>query len=234
MKLVFCLGGNRAYPPLARAAGWWPGARLPSTLYTDQLYFADQDWRKFAGLTPDDSRYQAAYQRYIAAVAAARPFMASVIDWTPDRTLDEVLAWAAAVTPHVERVQIIPKVPGAIEQVPRLFAGRPVVLGFSVPTRHGATPCDAAEFSGWPVHLLGGNPRQQIHYACLLASYGADIVSADGNLIHQAAGRGTFWEHGRARNLGAYRLTTIEALQRSLVEVPRLWRSAGFEVKESS
>jgi uncharacterized protein DUF6610 len=215
LKLIFCLAGNRGYMDMARQAGWWPGARLPGTIYGNYqpLAFVDQQWTRFAGLYPGDGRYDRAYQRYITAVLVTRPQMASVIDWTPDRSLDEVLTWGLAIAPYVQAVQIIPKVPGSVAHIPHTIGGVGVALGFSVPTRHGATPCDPAEFASWPVHLLGGNPRQQIMYAGLLAYHGARVMSADGNLTHKAAGRGTFWQ---------------EALRRSLVEVPRLWRAAGW------
>jgi uncharacterized protein DUF6610 len=234
LRLIFCLGANRQYPAIARRCGWSIGARLPCTLYAEYqpLAFADQDWRRFDGLLASDDRYRRAYQRYIAAVASTRPHMASVLDWTADRDLSEVLDWAVAIAPSIETVQIIPKVPGRVGEIPRTIAGRPVILGYSVPTRHGATPCDPAEFAGWPVHLLGGNPRQQIHYAGLLTTLGAEIVSADGNLTHKAAGLGTFWEAGRARNLGARKLSTLAALTRSLIAVPQMWRAAGWALEQ--
>ena len=232
LKLIFCLGGNRIYPALAAAAGWWHGARLPIPLYVDHLAFAAQQWTRFDGLRPGDVRYDHAYQRYITALSTAQPDMASVIDWTAERTRDEVLSWAVEAACHVRRqVLIIPKVPDVIGSIPREIGGKCIALGYSVPTRHGATPVDPAEFAGWPVHLLGGNPRQQIHYAGLLTTHGAKIISADGNLINKAAGKGTFWEHGRCRNLGARVLTTEEALRRSLVSVPQMWRNAGWEIE---
>lgn len=199
MRLIFCLGANRVYPALARAAGWHIGARLPATLYDDHqpLAFADQDWRKFDGLQPDDPRYERAFGRYIAALGDARPTMASVLDWTPDRSRDEVLIWATAAAEHTtEAVMIVPKTPGTIASIPPQIGGRRVVLGFSVPTRHGAQP-----------------------------------ESADNNGIQKSAGYGTFWERGRSRNLGRHMLTTQEALERSLAEVPRLWRSAGWTIE---
>lgn len=236
VQLIFCLGANRVYPALARAAGWRVGARLPCTLYADHqpLAFADQDWRQFDGLTPGQSRYETALARYVAAVAQARPAMASVVDWTEERTAAEIARWAALIAPYVGVIMVIPKIPGSVSSIPRTLAGRSVRLGFSVPTRHGATPCDPAEFAGWPVHLLGGNPRQQLMYAGLLATHGAQIISADGNLTHHAAGRGTFWEHGKARNLGARVLTTEDALRRSLAWVPQMWRDAGWLVNDDA
>jgi len=232
MRLIFCLGGNRSYMAMARAAGWWPGARLPAALYPDHfpLAFADQDWRKFDGLLPPDPLYQRAYHRYLAAISVAKPTMASVIDWEEQRPLSEVLTWAHAVSPSVETVMIIPKVPGAIDQIPRTIGGVPVTLGFSVPTPHGATSCLPDEFSGWRTHLLGGSVLDQLRWAPVLLAAGADVRSADGNSFHHAAGHGTYFDGQRFVNHGPHATATIEAMRRSLVTIPQAWRAAGWTI----
>jgi len=230
VKLIFCLGGNRSYMAMARASGWWPGARLPAALYPDHypLAFADQDWRKFDGLSPPDAAYQTAYQRYLAAVAAAVPTMASVIDWEEQRPLSEVLTWALAISRYVETVMIIPKVPGAVDQIPDRIGGVPITLGFSVPTPHGATSCLPDEFSGRRVHLLGGSVLDQLKWAPVLLAAGADVRSADGNSFHHAAGHGTYFDGQRFVNHGPRTTTTIEAMRLSLCNIPRAWRAAGW------
>lgn len=234
MRLIFCLGGNRRFMALARAAGWWPGARLPSTLYPEHqpLAFADQDWRKFDGLAPEAPRYQRAYQQYLAAVAAARPLMASVIDWEEQRPLDEVLTWAHAISAHVRQaVMLIPKVPGEVELLPETINGVPVVLGFSVPTPHGATSCLPWEFAERRVHLLGGSVQQQLEWAQVLTAAGATITSADGNSFHNGAGFGTYFDGRRFRNDGANATPTDEALRRSLTNIIAAWRAAGWQLE---
>lgn len=233
MRLIFCLGGNRHHMVLAREAGWWPGARLPATLYDVHrpLTFADQDWRRFDGLLPDDPRYQRHYQRYVAAVAAAQPHMASVIDWEPGRSLDEVMMWAEAIAPHVQRVMIIPKRPDEVDAIPNTIGATPVVLGFSVPTPHGATSCLPHEFAGRRVHLLGGSVLDQLAWAPALRAYGAEVVSADGNSFHNAAGFGTYFDGERFRNDGTRAIPTTEALRRSLAAIPQAWQSAGWSLE---
>lgn len=232
IELIFCLGGNRSYMGIARAAGWWPGARLPAALYADHfpLAFADQDWRKFDGLSPPDPAYKKAFDRYIAAVASARPCMASVIDWEERRPLSEVLTWAHAISAHVETVMIIPKVPGAIDQIPNTINGAPITLGFSVPTPHGATSCLPDEFAGRRVHLLGGSVLDQLRWAPVLLAAGADVRSADGNSFHRAAGHGTYFDGRGFRNDGPRSITTVEAMRRSLVAIPHAWRAAGWTI----
>jgi hypothetical protein len=230
MKLIFCLGDNRKYPALARSYGWHIGARLPCTLYPEYfpLAFADQEWTKFDGLKPGGEKYDKHFRAYVAFVALHHPAMASVVDWEEGRGLDEVLMWAEAVAPHIERVMIIPKIPGEIDRIPPMVGDRPVVLGVSIPTRHGATSCLPIEFAGRPVHLLGGSIRQQLAWAATLTGLGCEVVSADGNSFHKAAGRGTFWSGEKWVNEGAGAVTTEEALRRSLENIPHTWARIGW------
>lgn len=227
------MGANRTYVPIARSYGWYIGARLPCTLYPDHfpLYFTDQDWRKFKDLHFSDDKYQKHYGSYTNAVKIHKPYMASVLDWTIDRNLDEILVWSREIAPYVSKIQIIPKVPNEVHMIPYYINDKQVILGFSIPTKHGATPCSPEEFAGRDVHLLGGNPIQQINYAGLLTTYGANVVSTDGNLINKASGFGTFWQNGRSRSLGKRTITTIDAIERSLKEIPRLWKAAGWTIE---
>ena len=227
-RLIFCLAGNRTHMQIARDCGWEAGARLPGTLYEQHapLVFADQNWvtyqRALAQSPAAAAKCRAAYMQ---AVAAARPEMASVLDWEYADQLSEVLEWAHEIAPYVARVMLIPKVVGQVDRLPSEIAGVPVVLGYSIPTTHGGTRCGLREFAGRRVHLLGGSPRQQLQAAQLLAQKapGASLVSVDGNMCHQASGRGTYWQAGRWRNDGAGATPTTEALRRSLTNIRRDW-----------
>lgn len=174
-ELVYCADGNPDFAARAVSLGWRYGARLPATVY-QPVWFADQDWK-----APD-------LDRYAAAVAEHRPEVCTVLDWEHPEQLPEVLAWAEAVAPHVARVVVIPKVPGEVGRVPEVVGGKPVVLGFSVPTSYGGTPCGVWEFGRRPVHLLGGSPQEQMRLARYL-----NAVSADGNMMAQQARKGRFW-----------------------------------------
>lgn len=235
IKLIFCLGGNRVYPALARAAGWHLGARLPITLYPEHypLAFCDQNWTAYQkALKQSPERAKRHRERYFETVAHVRPVMASVLDWERPEQLDEVLAWAETIAPHVERVMLIPKVVGGVHLLPQEIGGKSVVLGYSIPTTHGGTKCGFREFDGRRLHLLGGSPRQQLLAARLLAEKApsAVLLSADGNMPHQAAGRGTYWNGRVWKNDGAHKTTTIEALRRSLETIPAMWCRAGWEL----
>ncbi len=235
IKLIFCLAANQTYPALARAAGWHIGARLPATLYPDHypLAFCDQNWEAYQkALRRSPERARRRRDTYFAVVERVRPEMASVLDWERPEQLDEVLMWAETIAPYVERVMLIPKVVRGVHLLPDTIGGKPVVLGYSIPTSHGGTRCGFREFDGRRVHLLGGSPRQQLQAAILLREKApnATLVSADGNMCHQAAGRGTYWTGRVWRNDGSHATATVEALRRSLESIPAMWRRAGWEL----
>ena len=203
------------------------GAQLPGTVYFPPE-FVDQDWKR-----PDRAAY-------VAAVAQHRPRMATVLDWEHDKQLPEVLAWSEDVAPFVERVIVIPKVIGGVPRLPRRIGGREVVLGYSVPTRYAGTSVPPWEFTGWPVHLLGGSPHRQMAMGHYL-----NVVSADGNYIAKMAQKwNQFWvmapalyakdrrwprlreADGRAWGDGSSTADApYEAFRRSCVNVMAAWRA---------
>lgn len=215
MILIYCADGNPTFAAAAVEAGWRYGARLPATVY-QPVYFADQDWRK-----PD-------LAKYAVAVREHKPQIATVLDWERDDQLPEVLAWAETIAPHVSRLVVIPKLPGRVDEVPEIIGGKPVVLGFSVPTSYGGTPCGVWEFAERPVHLLGGSPHAQLKFARYL-----NVVSADGNMIAQQARKGRFWsdrKNGKGhwwqlKDSGDNRIqgVPLECFRRSLVNVRVFW-----------
>ncbi len=183
MELIFCSGGNRRFVEIAVDAGFLYGARLPSTVHPQYaLHFADQDWRK-----PDQ-------QKYISELKKHKPYMASVLDLEYEDQLGEVLAWAEDAAQFVDIIMIIPKFFGAIGMLPRSIGGKSIRLGYSVPTQHGGTMVPAWEFTGWPVHLLGGSPQRQME----LVNY-FNVASVDGNYAQKMAIQyGQFWTNGTA------------------------------------
>lgn len=215
--LIYCADGNPTFAKAAVEAGWKYGARLPATVY-QSVYFADQDWRR-------PSR-----PRYMAALAQHRPEVATVLDLEREEQLTEVLAWAEEAAMYVKTVVIIPKVSGMLDLIPETIAGARVVLGYSVPTAYGATDVPAWEFGHRPVHLLGGSPQRQLRLAGYL-----NVVSVDGNMIHQQAHRCRFWspryslfrdrwvplhKTGDTRIQGA----NLECFRKSLEAVSAAWK----------
>lgn len=179
--LIYCAGGNRRYAEIALRYGFRYGAQLPDTCYYPP-YFADQDFHR-----PN-------YTGYVAALKRHRPPLASVLDWMDARRLDEIIDLRATeIARYTDEVMIIPKVVGGMvdlnRKLPtRTIGGKPVRLGYSVPTSHGKTDIDPAEFGDWPVHLLGGSPHDQLRYAPRM-----HVVSADGNYSQKLAKLGAFF-----------------------------------------
>lgn len=169
-EVIYCGAGSKRYSLIAVQNGMRYGARLPGTVNQKPLYFADQDWRR------------PTRERYMAALAEHRPHMATVLDWEREAQLPEVLDWAEEAAAYADVVMLIPKVHGRIDALPRSVGGAQVRLGYSVPSKHGASALMLTEFYGWPVHLLGGTPNRQMEIARYL-----DVRSVDGNAYQKAA-----------------------------------------------
>jgi len=219
--LIYCGSGNKVFAELAISAGFRYGVQLPGMVYYT-LYFADQNWKH-----PNRCAYMTALEKH-------RPYMASVLDWERQEQLSEVLEWAEEAAQFCETVMIIPKVHGGVTQLPRTIGGKPVRLGYSVPTKHGGTSLMVSEFYGWPVHLLGGSPHEQVK----LWRYLPNVVSADGNMAMKMATRFCAFYDYNYHNGKRTHWPTIsdidgvrwpgdngpaEALRRSLENIKILW-----------
>jgi hypothetical protein len=216
VELIYCAGKNRRFEAVALAAGFLLGAQLPCTTY-HPVYFADQDWRR-----PDRAAY-------MCALAEHRPVMATVLDLERPEQRGEVLAWAEEAAQYVQRVLIIPKYSGAVDELPRRIGGADVVLAYSVPTKFAGTQVPVWEFCGWPVHLLGGSPHAQM----LLTRY-LNVVSIDGNMANKMSHAGCFWHpqkgpKGHWRNLREFGINlptdnNLEAFRLSCENIAAAWR----------
>ncbi len=210
--LIYCAGHNRQYAAIARQ--WFLlGARLPDLLYYP-VDFADQKYK------------QPNRPAYMAALAAQRPRLATVLDWQDEAQFDEVMSWAEEAAQYVkDAVIIIPKVHQGIKRLPRAVSGKQVRLGYSVPTAYGGTEVWVGEFAGWPVHLLGGGTNAQLKLARYL-----DVQSADGNYIHHKIQHGQFFDGTRWRQLrsAGYDVTgpdlPLTVLRLSLPNLLDAWR----------
>jgi len=223
--LIFCGGGNATFAELTIAAGFKYGARLPDDkVYFEPLYFADQNWRN-----PDRDAYMAALAKY-------KPYLASVLDWERQEQLPDVLAWAEEAAQYCEIVMIIPKVHGRVSQLPRTIGGKPIRLGYSVPTKYGGTELMVSEFYSWPVHLLGGSPHAQVN----IWRYLPNVVSTDGNMaMKMATSFCAFYDYSYKNGKHTHWPTILdidgckwpgdnapaEALRRSFANIKRLWLS---------
>jgi len=173
--LIYCGGGNERFVKIALDVGFKYGAQLPDTIYGD-LYFADQNWKN-----PKRDLYMRYLEKY-------SPKMATVLDFEHLDQKKDVLSWAEEASQFVENVLLVPKVSGTIKYLPKYINGKRVILAYSVPTRYGKTDVSIDEFAGWPMHLLGGTPKKQIHLWKNISRI-ADVVSIDGNYFRYKAVR---------------------------------------------
>jgi hypothetical protein len=216
VELIYCGGGNRRFAQIAIDHGYLYGSQLPETVYFP-LHFADQDFKRPNRVA------------YMAALAKHRPHMASVLDLEHESQLGEVLSWAEDAAAFVSVVMIVPKVFGIIPSIPRRIGGAEVRLGYSVPTKFGGTELPVWEFSGWPVHLLGGQPQAQME----LAHY-MDVRSVDGNYAGLMARKfGEFWTPDGWVDLSAAGYherqdAMYEAFRRSCENIMRAWQRIGW------
>lgn len=180
VELIYCAAGNPRFARIAIDAGFRYGAQLPNKVYF-RPFFCDQNWRK-----PDRARY-------MAAIAEHEPHIATVLDLERADQIDEVLSWAEEAAKNVQVVVVIPKAQGVIGHLPETVNGKEIRLGYSVPTKYGATELMPWEFWGRTVHLLGGSPSRQMELALYM-----DVRSADGNAAQQAAIKwGVEWRDGK-------------------------------------
>jgi len=203
--LIYCASGNKRYAEIAIHAGFQYGAQLPHTIYYPP-YFVDQDWRN-----PNRERYMAALVQY-------KPYMASVLDWERPEQLPEVLSWAEEAAQYVEIVMIIPKVQGGVKLLPYVIGGKPIRLGYSVPTGYGGTELVLSEFTGWPIHLLGGSPKRQFEIAQYLT-----VTSVDGNSSTKAAEYGNYWDGKQWRDVGDCDDMPYVAFEKSCLGIVKMW-----------
>jgi len=217
VALIYCGGGNPRFATIAHEAGFLYGAQLPGSLASLPLYFADQDWKR-----PRRTAYMRALDRH-------RPQIATVLDWEHDDQWREVLDWAEEAAQYAFSVMIIPKVVEGLERIPETIGGVPVVIGYSVPTKHGATCVPIWELAGRKVHLLGGSPhRQRREYHAI--SGVANVISVDGNMAMKMAVRHCQYWIERPQSTGywvalrpASEDAPYEAFRRSCANIRKAW-----------
>lgn len=221
--LIYSSAGNQRLMEIAVHAGFQPGAQLPGTVYFAP-YFADQDWKK-----PDRDGYMQALAKHL-------PMMATVLDWEYPEQFAEVMNWAEEAARYVQQsIVIIPKVLTGIEAIPNCIGGKEVVIGYSIPTKHGATCLPIWELEGRKVHLLGGSPHRQMQEFQAMRAF-CQVVSADGNMMQKLAIQYcAFWQREGSGKYGHWpKLSSndgqrwdqdapYEAFRRSCINIQQAW-----------
>lgn len=217
-RLIWCQGGNYESAKLAVDNGWWYGFRSDESHHAFNLNpvaLIDSKWVK-----PD-------WWHHLQVCRGLHPWLATVPDTMSVKELPRTLRQAEQISRYCEQVLIVPKAMGIIGELPRTIGGKPVILGYSIPTGYGSTTLPAVDFLGWPVHLLGGNARYQLGLSNYLS-----VISIDGNMPWRLARRGiVITERGTAgrtiRELDGEKWphdgAHLECLRRSLVNLRGYW-----------
>jgi len=190
---------------LAKRYGWLPGARytnLRDVRTFDRLGFLDIDWKSYD------------YRRHLEVARDTRPLMTVARDIERSNQLSRTIDQAYALNEHADVVIIVPKCPSIARRLDELIP-KDFVLGFSVPTKYGATSISPSNFRR-PVHLLGGRPDRQRQLAELMP-----VVSLDCNRFTLDAAFGDYFdgETFRPHPLGGY----DNCLRDSIRNINLLW-----------
>lgn len=208
-ELIYCSAGDKRFARIAIDAGFTYGAQMPNKVYFTPE-FVDQNWKN-----PN-------LKKYLLALKQHRPRIATVLDLETKEQFTTVILWAVFVSLYVsDAIIIIPKVHGIIKHIPRQICGKQIRLGYSVPTKYGGTNVMVNEFIGWPVHLLGGSPKNQKEL-----SYYLDVVSLDSNYARMKAREycqyfdGKRWvpDGGKTKNDAHYKCFEI-----SCANIKKMW-----------
>lgn len=183
---IFCAGGNRAYPDLARRSMMAFGARSDYPIY-DYPFMVDVPFKNFA------------WAAHASVIYHTRPVFALALDYERRDQKSEILRQIQELRNWgILRIAVCCKFDGAIADIPA-----DVMIAVSVPSQYaGFLPSDLSEYRGRRLHLLGGTPIQWLDLIPKLRGAGAIIVSADGSSHETAAKKGTHFEGSKWRNYG--------------------------------
>ena len=178
IDIIYCGVGNVKLDIISIQNGFKYGLRLPAKNNLDTpLFFSDQDWKN-----PNK-------EKYFEFVKLYNPTMATVLDIEREDQFLECLEWAEVISQWVEKIILIPKCLGVIEKIPKYINGKKIILGYSVPTKYGATTLDINLFKDFDIHLLGGAPNKQLEYKEKM-----NVVSIDCNYHSMKANKfGEYW-----------------------------------------
>lgn len=190
---------------IAIREGWLPAARytnLRDVRRFDRVGFLDIDWKNYQ------------YQPHLSAVRTTKPVMTVARDLVRMSDLNRVLDEAEELGQYAGLVIVVPKASRLAERIDLIPAK--FVLGFSVPTKYGATRLPLSTFRNRAVHLLGGRPDVQRQLGDSL-----HVVSMDCNRFTLDAAFGDYFdgETFRPHPRGGYR----RCLRESVRNINALW-----------
>jgi len=194
---------------IAAAHGWLPGARytnLRDVRGFKRLGFLDIDWRNYD------------FRRHLEAASETRPILTVARDIECRRSLNKIIDQAYKLKEYAKDVILVPKDPLLATKISSLPGD--FFLGYSVPSRYGATPIAPEAFTR-PVHLLGGRPDTQRQLATRM-----QVLSIDANRFTLDAAFGDYFDGNtfRPHPRGGYH----NCLRDSVKNITALW--AGYRL----
>ncbi|MHB1006087.1 MAG: DUF6610 family protein [Chloroflexota bacterium] len=192
---------------IAKQFGWLPGARytnLRDVRTLTKVGFLDIEWKTYD------------FKRHLSAVQLLRPLVTVARDVEVAAELPRIIDQAWQLAEYCTRVVVVPKDPSLAERLDDCIPGH-FLLGYSVPSRYGATSIPPTAFRR-PVHLLGGRPDVQRRLAELMP-----VVSFDCNRFTIDAAFGDYFDGQtfRPHPLGGY----YRCIADSLGRINSLWDS---------
>jgi hypothetical protein len=207
---------SRTVLSIALEHGWRSGARytnLRDVRHLGCLGFLDIDWQNYS------------FDRHLDAARTFKPLMTVARDIVDIRQPDAILNEANLLAKHSRNVVVVPKDPRLAPAIHKLIPPE-FVLGYSVPTRYGATQIAPKAFRG-RVHLLGGRPDVQRRLA-----EGMNVVSVDCNRFTLDAAFGDYFdgETFRPHPRGGYK----RCLRDSILNINGIWETYNCEGEDST
>jgi len=179
LKIIYCRGGDKTAPAIAKYSGMKYGLRYNYTAYSKDVYMVD------AGLSPK-------WTTYIKRLRQLRPKFALTPDYISFDPIQLQLRYMDVIQ-YASRVGVCPKFSGAIYDIPD-----DAVICESIPSSYaGWLIPDNEIIPNRDYHLLGGDPVLQKQEINRINSLGGRVVSVDGNKIAMKAAHGQIFIAGR-------------------------------------
>jgi hypothetical protein len=198
---------------IATRIGWLYGIRSDSDHRYGcggcEISFIDIDFKN-----PDCKLHDELVMRF-------KPKYATVLDITEESMVSDAIVTASWYDGHGIKPIVIPKI-DCIHRIPKCFT-----LGYSVPTKYGATEIPVECFADRNIHLLGGTPKRQLSYYRRFLELGCEVTSMDGNCINKAAVMGSVFDETDTRewiNKYPHGGHWQECLRESLRNVWNFWQ----------
>ena len=197
---------GRRVQRIAAEFGWQPGARYTNLrdireVPFERSGFLDIHWKKYDFAT------------HLSASRRTRPLITVARDIESYRELNRILDEAEVLARYSKFVILVPKdrhLARHLDDIPAKY-----LLGYSCPTKYGATPIRPERFTR-PVHLLGGRPDVQRRLAERMP-----VFSFDCNRFTLDAAFGDFFDGMRFRPLGEHNYE--KCIRLSLYNINGIW-----------